>query len=115
MVLDFMLSTGQFVELTEEEFGRAKAAHPDVFKTEDDRLGAFFLEYGKNRGGYMDSDLFLAKVRKALTILKFKYPNYQFVLIVDRSSVHVRYSESALSASSMNLRPGGKQPKLRPT
>jgi len=28
MVLDFMLSIGEFVELTEEEFGRAKAAHP---------------------------------------------------------------------------------------
>ena len=63
----------------------------------------------------MDSDLFLAKVRKALTILRFKYPNHQFVLIVDRSSVHVRYSDSALRASSMNLRPGGKQPKLRPS
>ena len=115
MVLDFMLSTGKYVELTEEEFQRAKLEYPDVFTGEDTRLGAFFLQYGKNRDGYLDSDSFLREVRKVLTILKFKYPGIRFAFILDRSSVHVRYSDSALLTSKMNLRPGGKQPKLRTT
>ena len=114
MCLDFVLSTGEYVELTDSEFAQLRANVPGVF-SDDDRAAVFYLEYGKARDGYMDSGIFLDKLRRALRFAHAKYPHCQFAFIVDRSSVHERYADNALRVTGMNVKPGGKQPKLRQT
>ena len=115
MALDFILSSGEYVELGEADFQKAKLIRPDMFKTEEDRFATLFFEYGKNRSGYFESDKFLPCIEKALFILHFKYPKLQFAVVVDRSSVHERFADDALRAGRMNVNPGGKQPRLRST
>ena len=61
--------------------------------------------------------MFIAQDMKAAHIASFKYPEdtYNVVWIFDQSSNHRAYSEDALVARRMNVKPEGSQPKLRST
>jgi len=90
------------------------------------------LEYGKNYDGYWNGELFIKQVTRSLALrftvsetqlqIKEKIiptferehgPEYQAVFLVDNSQGHCAYAEDALMPSRMNLRPGGKQARLR--
>ncbi|KAH9913281.1 uncharacterized protein B0H18DRAFT_888533, partial [Fomitopsis serialis] len=81
------------------------------------------MEYGKNYEGYWTGELFVKQVRPDHTlILKEKIipvfervhgPGYQALIMVDNSQGHSAYAEDALLVSRMNLKPGGKQARLR--
>ncbi|KAI7964836.1 hypothetical protein MJO29_002934 [Puccinia striiformis f. sp. tritici] len=50
---------------------------------------------------------------KAIPIFEALHPNLQAVFIFDCSSAHGAFSKTALRVQNMNLRPGGKQSRLR--
>ncbi|OBZ73966.1 hypothetical protein A0H81_06580 [Grifola frondosa] len=73
------------------------------------------LEYGKNYEGYWNGELFVKQiVEKIIPAFENAHgPGYQALIMVDNSQGHSAYAVDALLASRMNLRPGGKQPRMR--
>ncbi|KIL57051.1 hypothetical protein M378DRAFT_33779, partial [Amanita muscaria Koide BX008] len=70
------------------------------------------LEYGKNYDGYWNGELFL--VEKIIPAFERAHgPGYQALFMVDNSQGHSAYAVDALLTQRMNLRPGGKQARLR--
>ncbi|KAL1743271.1 hypothetical protein HDZ31DRAFT_41265, partial [Schizophyllum fasciatum] len=73
------------------------------------------LEYGKNYEGYWNGELFVKQLREKF----FKAfedahgAGHIAVVLVDNSQGHSAYAEDALRATRMNLRPGGKQARMR--
>ncbi|KAI0669706.1 hypothetical protein C8Q78DRAFT_977503 [Trametes maxima] len=73
------------------------------------------LEYGKNYEGYWTGELFVKQLQEKI-IPAFEAahgPGYQALIMVDNSQGHSAYSDDALLTSRMNLRPGGKQARMR--
>jgi hypothetical protein len=91
------------------------------------------LEYEKNYEGYWTGESFVKQVCHLATLQGwpcFNYilqlvdkiipafkelhgPEYQALIMVDNSQGHSAYSTDALLVSRMNMRPGGKQARLR--
>lgn len=66
----------------------------------------------------MDSNKILNQLKDAVEIADIKYPKdkgYRVCFVFDHSSYHGTFAEDALDASKMNLKPGGKQPKMHDT
>lgn len=55
-----------------------------------------FFEYGKNREGYWNYDLFSQQVTDFLDCAESIYPNRQLLIEVDRSSGHMKYADDSL-------------------
>ncbi|EIW56251.1 uncharacterized protein TRAVEDRAFT_22553 [Trametes versicolor FP-101664 SS1] len=73
------------------------------------------MEYGKNYEGYWTGELFVKQLQEKI-IPAFEAahgPGYQALIMVDNSQGHSAYSADALLTSRMNLRPGGKQARMR--
>jgi hypothetical protein len=64
--------------------------------------------FGEHYEGYWNNDLFMAQVRKAVSIALIKYPKETHTILwaFDQSSGHNAYSDDALIASRMNVNPG---------
>ncbi|KIL55377.1 hypothetical protein M378DRAFT_90974 [Amanita muscaria Koide BX008] len=73
------------------------------------------LEYGKNYDGYWTGELFVKQLIEKIipAFEKAHGPGYQALIMVDNSQGHSAYATDALLTSRMNLRPGGKQARLR--
>ena len=71
--------------------------------------------YGKSAEGYFNSEHFIRQVYGFLMIFEFKYPECRACAVFDNSPVHKARGASGLSASDMNLKPGGAQPHQRET
>ena len=73
------------------------------------------LEYGKLYEGYWTGELFVKQMReKIIPAFERAHPaNYQALFLIDNSQGHGTHAEDALLASRMNVRPGGKQAKMR--
>jgi hypothetical protein len=71
--------------------------------------------YGKSAEGYFNSEHFIRQVYGFLMIFEFKYPEYRACSVFDNSPVHKARGPKGLSASDMNLKPGGAQPHQRDT
>ena len=97
MVLLFMTDEG-VLKLTADDHAAAQQRNGDV-KADS----TYTLEIGKNRDGYMDSMRYLGAVKDAIAVCKEKYPMQKPVLVVDQSSVHLRYATSARRAGDLNL------------
>ena len=65
--------------------------------------------------GYFDSDKFLAQVDTAIEIFEEKFPHTQALFLFDNTPIHCKSSDDALNVQHKNVRPGGKQPKMRET
>ena len=66
--------------------------------------------------GYWESNGFLAQVNKAVDILEKSIHNYACGLFLfDNAPRHKKTPPDALNPASMNVDPGGKQPKMKPT
>ena len=98
-------SLGQAIMVSDfiEEYGSDYLRHSN----EEARL---LLE--TNTDGYFNNDLLLKQVEKAIKIFEDKYPHAQALFLFDNAPSLKKYS---LNADRMNVRPGGKQPKLRDT
>ncbi|KAF8236655.1 hypothetical protein L208DRAFT_1525019 [Tricholoma matsutake] len=73
------------------------------------------LEYGKNYDGYWNGELFVKQLTERIipTFKSAHGPLYQALIMVDNSQGHSAYSVDTLLTSWMNMRPGGKQAKMR--
>ena len=74
-----------------------------------------FLEYGKEHEGYWTEKSFLTQLEDSKKIAKIKYPKIMDIRWFDHRSCHGTLAEDALDASKMNLKPGGKQPRMHDT
>ncbi len=75
------------------------------------------FEYGQNRDGYWNNDLFMEQMETAVKVAEAKYPPriYKHVWVFHHSCGHTAFAPDALVASRMNQRPGGQQPVMRDT
>ena len=55
------------------------------------------------------------QVENVFDVLSIKYPEYDFLFMLDQSSGHGRMREGLLNINSMSVKFGGKQEKLRDT
>ena len=112
MVSDFITQQMGFLRLSDQEHDIAKTLRHDFPQT-----ARALLEYGGDKEGYWTGEKFMANVKDAAAIAKFLFPaeRYTIVWIFDQSSCHRAFSENALNARRMNVRPGGAQPCLRDT
>ena len=82
------------------------------------------LQYGEDEArltletqseGYFNNDMLLEQVERALTIFEAKYPQAQGMFIFDNAPSHMKCSDDALNPEKMNVKDGGKQPRMRDT
>ena len=109
MVSDFIEEHGGYLGLSDDELKEARKDFPSF-----PREAREILEFQKDR--FWDGEKFLRNVRKAVRIAEFKYPAtfYELAWIFDHKSGHLAFAEDALVANRMNMKPGGKQPKMHP-
>ena len=113
MLLDFIDEYSGFLDLTDEEYERAKTMNPSAKK-----YSQAFLEYGENREGYWTRDKFMEQMKLAVDMAELKYPSadgWRHAWVFDHSSCHAAMADDALDANKMNVNPGGKQRKMRDT
>lgn len=113
MVSDFLNERHGYLALTDEEHSEAIKVDPSIKK--QPRL---LLEYGENRDGYFTSEKFMHQMKDAVKIAEIKYKKsdgWRHVWVFDQSSCHKAMAEDALDASKMNVKPGGKQPRMHTT
>ena len=105
MVSDFVDQLNGYLKPTDAEFVAARRADDELFNQQ--------VEHG----GYWTSEKFMANVKKAMKITKFKYPAQLHTVcwVFDQSSCHKAFTEDALNAKRMNVHPGGAKPKMRDT
>lgn len=80
------------------------------------REAAIMLEYGK--GDYWTGEKMAAQTLEvALPIFELAFPSNKFqgLFLFDNATNHRMLADDALDARKMNLKPGGKQSKMRPT
>ena len=77
--------------------------------------GRGFFEFGINRQGYWNHDLFAKQVESVLDCMEHIYPERQLLIEVDRSSEHMKYADHALDANDLNLTWDGKQRIMHPS
>ena len=72
------------------------------------------LEYGAECDGYWTSDKFMDNIEQATQIAEFKYlvDKHSIVWLFDHSSCHRAFADDALNTKHMNVKPGGRQPRL---
>lgn len=63
---------------------------------------------------YLESNTFLKQVDKAIDIFQRKYPNH-IIFMFDNAPCHKNTADDALNVEHMNVKPGGKQPRMRDT
>jgi len=69
---------------------------------------------GQNNDGWWTASHMIAQIKiKALTVFNALHPGCVGVFLFDNSTNHGAFAADALAAGKMNLRPGGKQPKMR--
>ena len=111
MVSDFIDERNGYLQLSDEEYSRAKEKDPTIRKH-----ARQLLEYGESKEGYWTSEKFLIQLKEAVKIAEAKYPKedgWRIVWIFDHSSCHAAMPDDALDVSKMNVNPGGKQRVMR--
>src|SRR4051812_48781162 len=54
-------------------------------------------------------------IKKAVRAAEEKFPYARLVFLLDNSPNHKKFSDDALNVTKMNVKPGGKQPKMHNT
>ena len=107
MVSDFVHG---YLALTDEEYQNAR--RDDITISEQARQ---LLAYGE---GYWTCEKLMQQLEVAVKLCEYKYPKadgWSCIWVFDRSSCHTAMAEDALDVSRMNVRPGGKQPRMHDT
>ena len=71
------------------------------------------LEYGKNKHGYWSYDHRVLQLEDCVDVLKFMYPDFDFVFFFDHSNGHDRMRPNGLNLNKVNVKHGGGQPIMR--
>ncbi|CAB4403889.1 unnamed protein product [Rhizophagus irregularis] len=75
-----------------------------------------YLQPEKDREDFWINEHLIEQVKmKAILIFEANFPNCVALFAFDNSSNHAAYKSDAFVASRMNLKPGGKQLKIRNT
>ena len=69
MVSDFIDERNGYLQLSDEEYSRAKEKDPTIRKHVRQ-----LLEYGESKKGYWTSEKFLVQLKEAVKITEAKYP-----------------------------------------
>ena len=113
MVSDFVDQHHGFLAFSSDQYERVKETDPDL-----PMYAREFLEYGEAREGYWTGDKFVQQMKKALRIAELKYPkedSWRHAWVFDHSSCHAAMAKDALQVGDMNVKPGGKQPRMHDT
>ncbi len=112
MVSDFIEERDGYLALSDSMFQAISEVDPSVPQS-----ARVLFEYGKNRDGYWNSELFINQMKVAIKVAEAKYPPrvYKHVFVFDHSCGHTAFAPDALVASRLNKKPGGAQPAMRDT
>ncbi|CAG8829129.1 4313_t:CDS:2, partial [Racocetra persica] len=72
------------------------------------------LEVGVNHDGYWNAQLLAEQLKRTIDVLKIALLGTIFEFAFNNSSSHGAFAEDALVASRMNIKYGGKQPRMCP-
>ena len=70
---------------------------------------------GVNNEGFWDYHQMALQLEDAVDVLSVKYPDYDFVVLMDQSSDHKKKREGGLDAKTMNMKWGSKGIRMRDT
>ena len=84
-------------------------------KIEDQLTLVRFFNVGVNLEGFWNYDQMALQVEDVFDVLAVKFPNFDFLLMLDQSSGHGKMRDGAFNANLMGVRWGGKQSNLRRT
>ena len=71
---------------------------------DDKEAARLYLETQKE--GYFNNDMFIAQVKRAITIFERKFPDITGIFLFDNAPSHKKFDDNALNASNMNVYPG---------
>ena len=71
------------------------------------------FEYGQNHDGYWTYDSMVLQFEDCIDVLKCLYPDFDFLFLFDHSNGHDRLQPNGLNLNKIQVRHGGKQPKMR--
>jgi len=75
-----------------------------------------YLQPDKDQEGFWTSEHLIEQVKtKAIPIFEVLFPNCIALFVFDNSSNHAVFKSDTLIANRINLKPEGKQPKMRNT
>lgn len=91
---------------------RGKGANKDILN-----VNPFVLEfeYGAANEGYWNYEHMVLQLDDCVDVVKFLYPQYDFLFLFDHSCGHDKQREDGLNVENMSKSYGGKQSVLRPT
>lgn len=69
--------------------------------------GLRYLDYGKNKEGYWNFDMFDVQCVDIMDCFEVLYPQRQLVMEVDHSAGHAKYREDGLYVGNINVKWGG--------
>ncbi|KAI0732979.1 hypothetical protein C8Q72DRAFT_792974 [Fomitopsis betulina] len=70
---------------------------------------------GKNYEGWWNMEKLVAQVQRTIAIRERMFPGDILEFFFDQSSAHGAFAKDALNAKDMNVKPGGKQRRMRDT
>ncbi len=74
-----------------------------------------FFDVGVNLEGFWNYDQMAIQVEDVYDVLCVKYPQFDFLFILDQSSGHGEMRESSLNVNLMSMKFRGKQEKMKDT
>ena len=112
-VSNFILETTGRLSLTPAQLERQQLLpSPKCLHITDARK---IIHPGKNGDPWWDCAQLLAQLKDRIPIFEYLHPGAVGVWIFDCLSAHDSFGDNALNINNMNVRPGGKQRKLRDT
>ena len=90
-----------------------KEYYKEVFDADNTTPGMRFLNYGKNKDGYWTYAHLSRQTDDVLDLYECLFTQYQIIGEYDWSSGHSKAREIALNSLTMNVKWGGKQPRMR--
>ena len=71
------------------------------------------LEYGQNKEGYWSYYQMVLQLEDCIDVLKWAYPDFDFIFLFDHSNGHDRFQPDGLNMKKVSSKYGGKQPVMR--
>jgi len=112
MVSDFIDEHNGYLALTNDELEEGRKTYADL-----KQAARVKLKIGAEYEGYWNSENFLEQIAHAIKIAKIKYSSelHNVLWFFDHSSGHTAFPDDALNINCMNVKQGGKQPKMHDT
>ena len=76
---------------------------------------SYELEYGCGHEGYWSYDHMVLQIEDCVDILSHTHPQFDILFLLDHSNGHDKMRPNGLNLNKLNIRHGGKQPRMRDT